>query len=83
MTDAIDKGYGTLHEIEALRSALQCLLAWCESDALGEENWSERCKAGDAAIDAAHGAIRCAAVDRRQSDRSQAVGDLLGSVEIA
>lgn len=36
MTDAIDKGYGTLHEIEALRSALQGLLAWCESDALGE-----------------------------------------------
>lgn len=35
MTDAIDKGYGTLHEIEALRSALQCLLAWCRSGGSG------------------------------------------------
>ncbi len=33
--------------------------------------------------DGRHGAIRCAAVDRRQSDRSQAACDLLGSVEIA
>ena len=57
MTDAIDKGYGTLHEIEVLLSALQGLLVWCESDALGEENWSERCNAGDAAIDAARAAL--------------------------
>lgn len=40
MTDSIDKGYGTLHEIEALRSALRSarwLLVTIGGDGAGDD----------------------------------------------